>query len=70
MYFTPNTGENCVKSLVIPTLFHPIKDVTWKVKGNQLSITLMKAEPLPWISLNAAAKDLEDHIEYDKSLYD
>lgn len=63
-------GGDQAKSLVIPTLFGDIKDVTWKVKKNQLTLTLVKCKAAPWKSLNGAAKNLEDHIEYDESLYD
>lgn len=58
------------KSLVIPTLFDEITNVDWKTKENRLTLTLHKANPAPWSSLNSAAKNLEDHIEYDDSLYD
>uniref|UniRef100_K3X7G9 CS domain-containing protein n=1 Tax=Globisporangium ultimum (strain ATCC 200006 / CBS 805.95 / DAOM BR144) TaxID=431595 RepID=K3X7G9_GLOUD len=58
------------KSLVIPTLYSNIKRVDWKVKKNQLTLTLTKEKIMPWKSLNGAAKNLEDHIEYDESLFD
>lgn len=58
------------KSLVIPTLFDDIKDVTWEAKKNELTLTLVKRTAAPWKSLNGAAKNLEAHIEYDESLYD
>ncbi|KAF1336427.1 hypothetical protein FI667_g478, partial [Globisporangium splendens] len=58
------------KSLVIPTLYSSIKNVDWKVKKNQLTLTLTKEKIMPWKSLNGAAKNLEDHIEYDESLFD
>lgn len=66
---TESKGSNA-KSLVIPTLFSEISDVTWKAKGSQLTITLHKSEHESWKSLNGAAKKLEDHIEYDEALYD
>ncbi|CEG39858.1 HSP20-like chaperone [Plasmopara halstedii] len=58
------------KSLVISSLFHEITDVTWTTKKELLTITLTKAKELPWISLNGAAKKMEDHIEYDDAFYD
>ncbi|TMW69409.1 hypothetical protein Poli38472_001565 [Pythium oligandrum] len=66
---TDEEGKN-TKSLVIPTLFNEISDVKWKVNNNQLTITLYKVDAVAWTSLNGAAKNLEDHIEYDDSLYD
>lgn len=63
-------GGDQAKSLVISTLFQEITDVTWKAKKDTLTITLTKAQELPWKSLNGAAKNMEDHIEYDESLYD
>jgi hypothetical protein len=62
-------GQNA-KSLVISTLYHEITNVTHKVKGDRLTVTLHKAKELPWKSLNGAAKNIEEHIEYDESLYD
>ncbi|RLN98935.1 hypothetical protein BBJ28_00016546 [Nothophytophthora sp. Chile5] len=62
-------GGDEAKSLVISTLFHEITDVQWKVKKNTLTITLTKAQEMPWTSLNGAAKRMEDHIEYDESFY-
>jgi hypothetical protein len=58
------------KSLVISTLFHEITDVAWKAKKDTLTLTLTKAQEMPWKSLNGAAKKMEEHIEYDDSLYD
>lgn len=63
-------GGREAKSLVIPTLFNEISDVTWKVKKDQLHVKLVKAQERPWTSLNGAAKRMEEHIEYDESLYD
>ncbi|KAG6614400.1 HSP20-like chaperone [Phytophthora cinnamomi] len=63
-------GGDQAKSLVISALFQEITDVTWKAKKDTLTITLTKAQELPWKSLNGAAKNMEDHIEYDESLYD
>ncbi|TYZ63148.1 hypothetical protein PybrP1_008231 [[Pythium] brassicae (nom. inval.)] len=63
-------GGDQAKSLVIPALFSDIKDVTWRTKKNQLTLTLVKSKAAPWKSLNGAAKNLEAHIEYDASLYD
>ncbi|GMF32889.1 unnamed protein product [Phytophthora fragariaefolia] len=63
-------GGDLAKSLVISTLFHEITDVTWSAKKDTLTITLTKAQELPWKSLNGAAKNMEDHIEYDDSFFD
>ncbi|OWZ23252.1 hypothetical protein PHMEG_0001915 [Phytophthora megakarya] len=65
-----NTRGDQVKSLAISTLFHEITDVTWEANKDTLTITLTKAQELPWTSLNGAAKEMEDHIEYDQALYD
>ncbi|KAF1790645.1 hypothetical protein JG687_00011459 [Phytophthora cactorum] len=63
-------GGDLAKSLVISSLFQEITDVTWKANKDTLTITLTKAQELPWTSLNGAAKKMEDHIEYDDALYD
>ncbi|KAE9044188.1 hypothetical protein PR003_g2684 [Phytophthora rubi] len=63
-------GGAPAKSLVIATLFHEITDVTWEASKDTLTITLTKAQEMPWKSLNGAAKNMEDHIEYDESFYD
>ncbi|KAL4162331.1 hypothetical protein PRNP1_002878 [Phytophthora ramorum] len=63
-------GGDQAKGLVISTLFHEITDVTWKATNDTLTITLTKAQELPWNSLNGAAKNMEEHIEYDDSFYD
>lgn len=55
---------------MIPTLYSGIKDVAWKARKNQLTLTLTKEKLMPWKSLNGAAKNLEEHIEYDQSLYE
>ncbi|KAG1683959.1 hypothetical protein DVH05_012271 [Phytophthora capsici] len=63
-------GGDKTKSLEISTLFQDITDVKWKVEKDTLTITLIKAQELPWNSLNGAAKTMEDHIEYDDAFYD
>ncbi|KAJ0400341.1 hypothetical protein ATCC90586_007800 [Pythium insidiosum] len=70
MDLVTDADAKLAKSLVIPTLFDRVSDVKWKVKKNQLTVTLTKVEATPWTSLNGAAKNLEEHIEYDESLYD
>jgi hypothetical protein len=55
---------------VISALFGEITDVKWTAAGDQLQITLTKAKSGTWKSLNGAAKHMEEHIEYDESLYD
>ncbi|OQS01770.1 hypothetical protein ACHHYP_00273 [Achlya hypogyna] len=59
-----------VRSLVIPKLYGAIDNVAYKSKKDSLVFTLTKKHPEPWKSLNAAAKNLDAHIEYDESLYD
>ncbi|RLN51728.1 hypothetical protein BBJ29_006882 [Phytophthora kernoviae] len=63
-------GGCLVKSLAISTLFQEITDVTWAVEKDTLTLTLVKAQELPWKSLNGAARKMEEHIEYDDSLYE
>ena len=58
------------QSLMITKLYGPITDVFWKKKKKDITFTLVKAVEEEWKSLNAAARHLEDHIEYDESLYD
>ncbi|GLE03274.1 hypothetical protein PINS_up012164 [Pythium insidiosum] len=70
MDLVTDADAKLAKSLVIPTLFGRVSDVQWKVKKNQLTVTLTKVDATPWTSLNGAAKNLEEHIEYDESLYD
>ncbi|EQC25783.1 hypothetical protein SDRG_16379 [Saprolegnia diclina VS20] len=62
--------EKDVRSLVVPKLYGPIADVSYKAKRDSLVFTLVKKQHEPWKSLNAAAKNLDAHIEYDESLYD
>lgn len=63
-------GGKPAKSLVISTLFNEISDVQWEATDNELKLALTKTRELPWTSLNGAAKKMEEHIEYDESLYD
>ncbi|DBA02052.1 TPA: hypothetical protein N0F65_000299 [Lagenidium giganteum] len=65
-----SVGGKEAKSLVIPTLYGEITDVTWRRSKDRLTLTLHKAEETEWKSLNAAAKHMDEHIEYDESLYD
>ncbi|KAF4035365.1 hypothetical protein GN244_ATG12632 [Phytophthora infestans] len=64
------TDGDLAKSLKISSLFQEIRDATWKANKDTLTITLTKAQDLPWTSLNEAAKKMEDHIEYDDAFYD
>ncbi|OQS05880.1 hypothetical protein THRCLA_02060 [Thraustotheca clavata] len=62
--------DNDVRSLVVPKLYGSIQDVSYKAKKDSIVFTLKKKAEISWKSLNAAAKDLDQHIEYDESLYD
>ncbi|RQM28398.1 hypothetical protein B5M09_007599 [Aphanomyces astaci] len=63
-------GED-VRSLVIPTLYAEIGDVKYKAKKDAIAFVLLKKDPqITWKSLNGAAKNIDDHIQYDDSLYD
>ncbi|KAF0711522.1 Aste57867_5216 [Aphanomyces stellatus] len=59
-----------VRSLVVPTLFAEISGMTYKLKKDAIAFTLKKKELVAWKSLNGAVKNIEDHVEYDDSLYD
>jgi len=67
---TLNTEKGDIRSLVIPTLFGRIQEVTWKRKQNTIVFTLKKDDDTKWKSLNGAAKKMDDHVKYDESLYD
>ncbi|KAH9111961.1 hypothetical protein AeMF1_013613 [Aphanomyces euteiches] len=62
--------EEDVRSLVVPTLYSEIESASYKLKKDTIAFVLKKKELVAWASLNGAAKNLEEHIEYDESLYD